>query len=117
MYWVCLNYFKANLVDVELYTLYLKAAILLVRWLAHENHISLSKAGKYSPYIVDDQDSFQVEYYNNKIFFNKEDHNPAKSAILTDLVSLELTPIYFNHDYYSLIKTIFQDLRSGKLDP
>lgn len=115
-----MTYFKANLVDLSLFTLYLKAAILLVRLLAKKHQIQLSKTGRYSPYIVSfgikDRDWFQVEYYNNKIFFNKEDHNPAKSGVLTDLVSLELTPIYLNHDYYSLIKTIFQGLREGRLE-
>ena len=117
-----LNNLPKRINSIKLFMLYTKAGILLLRWLSslESKPIMLSRTGRYSPYVVDfpaEDAGWSREYfYSNKVFFDSSEYDHAKSGVVADISYLELTPIYLNHEYLKEVRTIFEDVKVGKLD-
>ena len=117
---VFINKLNMNFENKEVFSWYLKPAVLLIRWLAKENIITFTKTGRRAPYVVQfyeegDENILKREFYNNKIFFKPEDYNPDKSQIMSSMSGIELTPVSLNHEYFKFIKDILYGIECGKL--
>ena len=50
------------------------------------------------------------------MFFDPSEYDPVKSGVVADISSLELTPIYLNHEYLKEVRAIFEGVKDGRLD-
>lgn len=115
-----ITYLKKAFLEKEVYILFLKSAILLIRELADKKLITITKSGKYSPYIInlfetEHKEQLTEEYYNNKIFFDIENYTADNSQIMRELAYVEQTPMSLNHEYFLEVKRIFYEVKEGRV--
>ena len=109
---------KLEVFTKDIFIIYLRAAITLIRWLNSKHLITLTKNRRYAPYLIDfseekEKTAFKQEFYRDKVFFSIKEYDPDKSGISQDLSYIELTPIKLSHDYFKYIKGILNDIEEG----
>lgn len=111
-----LSKFGGVTMNREIFIVWAKAAILLLRLLAGEKVIELIKVSLYSFYhiIFDDQEYeglFIEFYYSKRIFFRKLDNNKPDAVRL-----LEFSPIALNDEYLDRLDGAVDSIEREVLD-
>ena len=100
----------------DVFTVKVKAAILLLRWVAREKVIRLTRISLYGCYqitfIEQEYENLFIEaFYSKKIFFRKLDHNKNDAVRL-----LDLTPIALNYEYLDWLKGVVESIERNEID-
>lgn len=103
-----------------MFSLCVKAGILLIRSLVESGVITLKKPGQFAPYILrfedeEDESAIRAEYYNDKISFAPKEFPPLNNTFQQTIGILENTPVYLNQDYFNVIWELIRGVKENSL--